>query len=266
MQPIIKWSGSKRSQAKKIIALFPKNINCYFEPFLGSGAILGNLSPKKAACGDISKPLIQLWNTIKKDPDIVYKEYKSRWNKLQKYKYKYFYKIRDRFNKNKSPHDFLFLTRTCVNGLIRFNNKGEFNNSFHHSRKGIEPERFKNILYQWSTKIKNYYFYNTDYEITTKKAKDGDFVYLDPPYLNTKSRYEKQIDLHQFVNYLRDLNSRGVKFALSFDGIRGEKTFFADIPKDIYKRHILINSGLSPFNKVQNKKIEQVFESLYLNY
>jgi len=266
MQPLIKWTGSKRSQAKKIISYFPKNISCYFEPFLGSGAVLGVLSPQKATCGDISDPLIKLWVMVQSDPGLIYQEYKKRWNNLQKYGYKYYYKVREQFNKNKSPHDFLFLSRTCVNGLIRFNRKGEFNNSLHHSRKGMNPERLKKILYQWHPVIKDYQFFKKDYVALTRLARKGDLVYLDPPYFNTKNSYEEQIDFNKFIDYLKDLNKRGIKFVLSFDGTRGNKEFFADIPKTIYKRHVLINSGLSPFNKVQNKKIEQVFESLYLNY
>lgn len=263
---IIKWSGSKRSQAKDIVSFFPDNVETYYEPFLGSGSILGTFSPKGAICGDVCDPLIKLWKLIQKDPEVVSKEYKKRWDRLQKEKHLYFYKVRNDFNKIKSPHDFLFLTRTCVNGLIRFNKKNEFNNSFHHSRKGIHPSRLEKIIFLWSPIIKSYKFYTTDYLKLTEKATGRDFIYLDPPYLNTRGRYFGKIDFERFISYLEGLNKRKIKFALSFDGLRGQKSFMANIPKALYKRQLLLHSGNASFNKIQNNRVEPVYESLYLNY
>jgi len=263
--PIIKWSGSKRSQAKAIASYLPNNFNTYYEPFLGSGAVLGWLRPENAVCADINKALIDLWRLIQKDPNKVMDEYKNNWEKLQK-SYTFFYKTRDKFNKNKSPHHLLFLSRTCVNGLIRYNKQGEFNNSLHYTRKGIHPDRLKKIIFDWSDRIQNCNFIAQDYRQATKKARKGDFVYLDPPYFNTKGRYFGTINFAEFVEYLRDLNKRGIKYALSYDGLRAENNYIVEIPKELYKRHLLLPSGNSTFKKVQDKKVEKVFESLYLNY
>jgi DNA adenine methylase len=265
IEPFIKWSGSKKSQAKFIASHVPNGSNTYYEPFLGSGAVLGRLQPQKAICADINKSLIDLWELIQKEPNLVIKEYEKNWKNLQK-DYKFFYKTRDKFNKEKSPHHLLFLSRTCVNGLIRYNKQGEFNNSLHYTRKGIHPERLKKIIFGWTDRIKNCNFVAKDYRQATKKAQKGDFVYLDPPYFNTKGRYFGAIDFNEFIDYLRDLNKREIKFALSYDGIRAEKNYIVKIPKDLYKRHLLISSGNSTFKKVQDKQIEKVFESLYLNY
>ena len=263
---LIKWSGSKRSQAREIIPYFPAEFNVYYEPFLGGGSILGFFNPKKAVAGDVDKPLIQLWKLIQDNPNSVIQEYKKNWNNLQTKGYRFFYEIRDRFNQERSPHHLLFLSRTCVNGLIRYNQKGEFNNSLHHTRKGINPETLGKIILDWSVQIKGHKFRETSYEITTKSAKAGDFIYLDPPYFNTKGRYQSSINYDDFLNYLRDLNKRKIKFALSYDGTRGEKSYIVEIPKDLYKRHVMMHSGNSTFNKIQNKKIEKVHESLYLNF
>src|SRR3989338_3615265 len=266
LKPFIKWTGSKRSQAEEIISYFPDKINTYYEPFLGSGAILGNLRPQNAVGGDINKPLIELWKTLKENPEKIAEDYRKNWQKLQDEGHLLFYKIRDRFNKKQSPSDFLFLTRTCVNGLIRYNKDGEFNNSLHHTRPGINPDQLRKTLIQWSLFIKKYKFSNQSYEVTTKDVGKDDFVYLDPPYANTGTRYFGGIDYNDFIYYLKHLNRKGVKFALSYDGTRGEKSFVVEIPKHLYKRHILIHSGNSAFNKVQNGKVEKVHESLYLNY
>ena len=266
INPFIKWSGSKRSQAKEIVSYFPKSIDVYYEPFLGSGAIIGYLKPQKAVTSDINKPLIELWRELQRDPKNISSYYRKQWNSLQKNGHTYFYKIRDKFNKEKSHMDLLFLTRTCVNGLIRYNKSGEFNNSLHHTRKGIHPDRLEKVIFEWSTVIQKYIFQNFDYKKTTQHAQKGDFVYLDPPYFNTGTRYFGAIDHQEFIEYLADLNKRGIRFALSYDGKRGEKSFVVDIPKNLYKKHILIHSGNSTFNKVQNGKVEKVYESLYLNY
>lgn len=266
LSPLIKWAGSKRSQAKQIIDNFPDSIDYYFEPFIGGGSILGALSPNKAIAGDLCNPLIDIWKEVKKNPKKFATEYEERWEKLQSIGHTYYYEVRDRFNKEHSPYDLLFLSRTCVNGLIRFNRSGEFNNSLHHTRKGIDPMTFEKILSEWSSIIQNYEFHAVDYRELTKKASCQDFIYLDPPYSNTKGRYFGGIDLEAFFGYLADLNKRNIKFALSFDGSRGDKNFVADVPKELYKRHLLLHSGNSTFNKVQNKGVEAVLESLYLNY
>jgi DNA adenine methylase len=264
--PFIKWSGSKQSQASFIASCATNNFDTYYEPFLGGGAVLGILQPKKAVCADINAPLIALWKLIKREPNLVIKKYGENWNKLQKDGYKFFYKTRDRFNHKKSPHDLLFLSRTCVNGLIRYNQQGKFNNSLHYTRKGIHPNRFVKIVLDWNQGIKNCKFLATDYRKATKNAKQGDFVYLDPPYFNTRGRYFGTINFEEFLNYLSDLNARGIKFALSYDGLRADKNYIVEIPKTLYKRHLLVPFGNSTFKKVQNKKVEKVYESLYLNF
>jgi DNA adenine methylase len=266
-QPVIKWSGSKRTQAEELAKLFPK-FKKYYEPFLGGGSILytlkGNVNP--AVGGDICKPLIELWMLIQKDPIKLIKSYEKNWARLQKEGYQVYYEIRDRFNKNQNPEDLFFLSRTCVNGLIRFNKNGEFNNSLHHTRKGIHPDRAKKIILDWSEVIQGITFLNADYRETTKTATSNDFVYLDPPYFNTRGRYFGTINYEEFISFLEDLNNRNVKFILSYDGMRGNSVYLKDLPKHLYKRHILLESGNSSFRKVMDKKCELVKESVYLNF
>lgn len=266
MQPVIKWSGSKRSQARYILSLFPADYGTYYEPFIGGGAMLYAAMPNKAVCGDICAPLVELWNAIKKEPAAVIASYAKHWQMLQEQGYTYYYEVREHFNKAQNGLDLLFLSRTCVNGLIRFNAQGEFNNSLHHSRPGIAPERLARIIEDWSFAIRNADFHCADYRQTTATAKCGDFVYLDPPYFHTKGRYYGAIDMAEFLQFLEDLNSRGIRFALSFDGRRGEDDFSYDLPPELYKRHLYIPSGNSSFKKVMDNQCVEVLESLYLNY
>lgn len=266
IKPVIKWSGSKRLQSAQIKSFFPDTFGVYYEPFIGGGSMLYTINPQKSVCGDICEPLIHLWKEIRDNPEALADGYRLRWINLQKEGYMVYYAIREEFNKSKSPYDLLFLSRTCVNGLIRFNEKGEFNNSLHYSRPGIKPESLKKIIMDWSSRIQGTEFLSEDYRITTISAKSGDIIYLDPPYFHTKGRYFGTIDFDKFFEYLDNLNQRNIKYLLSFDGMRGNADYTVDVPKDLYKRHIFLPAGNATFKKVIDKETEQVFESLYLNF
>ncbi len=266
-QPVIKWSGSKRSQVKDILKCVPL-FNTYYEPFLGGGSVMYSVNPDSGICGDICKPLIDLWLLIRNNPKYLIDYYTSRWNKLQKDGVEVFLETRKCFNLYYRPEDLFFLSRTCVNGLIRFNQKGEFNNSMHYTRKGINPSRIEKIIYDWSERIQKINFVTGDYKETTQTAQKNDFLYLDPPYFHTKGRYysNKTINFEEFFLFLDDLNRREIKFALSFDGKRGDENYIIDLPQELYKKRILIKSGLSSFKKVMEKQNTDVFETLYLNF
>ena len=188
-KPVIKWSGSKRSQAAEIVRYLPEKFGTYYEPFLGGGSMLYAVDPKRSVCGDICEPLILLWEMIKSQPEELAEAYRLRWERLQREGYLVYYEIRDQFNKGKQPEDLLFLSRTCVNGLIRFNTDGMFNNSFHHTRPGIDPDSLRRIIIDWSRHIQSTTFMTADYTATTEDATPDDIVYLDPPYFHTKGRY-----------------------------------------------------------------------------
>lgn len=263
--PLIKWTGSKRLQANNINAYFPE-YERYFEPFLGSGALLFLNCAKEAIASDAYRPLIKLWIMIRDDVERVINSYDDHWNRLQKNLPDYFYQVRAHFNKNRDPLDLLFMTRTSVNGIVRFNRKGEFNNSFHLSRKGMLPDKFAKMAYQWSARIKNVKLRCNGYQEILQETKEGDFVYLDPPYAGNRQRYTTGISLTELFSCLQTLSSKGVKYALSFDGLRGEVDLRKPFPKHLYKEGVLINSGNSAVKRVLDGKILPVKESLYLNY
>lgn len=264
--PVIKWSGSKRHQANSILQQFPEEFKSYYEPFVGSGAILYAASPEHAIAGDVCEPLIDLWKVIQKEPDALISHYDYHWHLLQEKGHTIFYEVRDRFNKEQNPCDFFFLSRTCVNGLIRFNKKGEFNNSLHHTRKGINPTSADKIIHQWSRRLAHVEFKVGDYRETTAEATAGDLIYLDPPYFHTRGRYYGTIDYEEFIDYLTMLNEKGIKYILSYDGSRGKKTYKAPLPENLYSRKYLVTSGNSPFKKVMDNQTELVKEALYINW
>ena len=126
MKPVIKWSGSKRSQASKIKSFFPETFGTYYEPFIGGGSMLYAISPSKSICGDICVSLIDLWNEIKEHPEQLASEYEVRWSRLQNEGYTAYYDIRDNFNQHNNPQDLLFLSllsssvRPVLRGLFLY--------------------------------------------------------------------------------------------------------------------------------------------------
>ena len=264
--PVIKWTGSKRTVANQLAEQFLPS-DTYFEPFVGGGAMIPFAKANKGYASDIIPELIDLWNCIKTSPQTVASEYEMRWTDLQNNGADVYYRIRDSFNATRNCYDFLFLTRTCVNGMIRYNEKGEFNNSFHLSRPGIHPATLREIIFQWSRVLQKIEFLNVDYRDCLSRAKAGDFVFLDPPYGGTKSRYtQTEFVLDDFFRELDRLNSIGVKWMLTFDGTAGNRTYSYAPPVDVYIHHYLINTGNSAFSRLMDNKKDVIQESVYLNF
>lgn len=274
-QPAIKWSGSKRSQSELIInKIKNKDYEVYYEPFCGGCSVLFQLLNsdkrfKSYICSDKNNDLISLWNVIKDNPERVISEYKNMWNELnidddKERKKQYFYMVRERFNKYKNPCDFMFIMRTTTNGMPRYNKNGDFNNSFHVTRNGINPNRLTKIINEWSSLINKFdvKFINCDYNDI--QARDNDFVYIDPPYANTKGMYYGAIDYEQLWSWIR---KQPCDYMLSFDGKTTSKDMTFNVPEDIYNSHEYLYSGNSSFRRIISKsKNEYVSESLYINY
>lgn len=271
IQPVIKWTGSKRYLAQDIVSHFPKDIDTYYEPCVGGGSVIrqlleSNIKIKRYACSDINSYLIDLWKLIKDNPSKLIESYTRMWNEMNQeddiqFRKAYYTKVREDFNKLHNANDFFFLSRTATNGLIRFNSKGKFNSSYHLTRKGIVPSTVAKIINLWSSKlnINNVEFTCCDYNDV--KPKENDFMYLDPPYANTDSMYFGELKLEEFFTYLRNLKC---KYILSFNGKRSNEDTTYDIPKDLYTEHIYMKSGKSGFKKLQ-QETDIVQESLYIN-
>lgn len=273
-QPVIKWSGSKRSQSEEIInRIKDKEYDTYYEPFCGGCSVLfqllhSNKKFKKYICSDINNDLISLWKMIKDNPNKIIEEYTKMWNELnvdddKERKKQYFYMVRDRFNKSKNPCDFMFIMRTTTNGMPRYNKSGEFNNSFHVTRNGIIPSTFAKIVKEWSDVLNkfNVQFIHRSYnEIITT---ENDFVYLDPPYANTKGMYYGTIDYNMLWGWIR---KQECDYMLSFDGKTSSLDITYNVPKDIYSKHEYLENGNSSFRRViGNSNDEYVSESLYIS-
>lgn len=270
LQPAIKWSGSKRSQAEQIISYFPEQIDTYYEPFCGGASVFARLymsrkiSIKHFVLSDINHDLMSLYKVIQNNPIQLCKHYESLWNELNKddninRKKEYFAFIRQRFNKEHDPMDFMFIMRTTTNGMPRYNQNGEFNNSFHVTRNGMSPNKLKGIIGQWHNMLQDVELRTCGYNEITPN--ENDFMYLDPPYANTTGMYYGKIDYSHLWDYLNNIKS---SWALSFDGMANKVDYTQNVPL-IYDKHVYLKSGNSSFRRViGNKTNVIVYESLYI--
>lgn len=271
-QPAIKWSGSKRSQCDEIISYFPRKIETYYESFLGGGSVAyrlmnSDIKVNKFVLSDLNSDLINLYKLIQNDYKSVVSHYELLWNELNKdsdfeRKKLYFAEIRKRLNEKHDPKDFMFIMRTTTNGMPRYNSDGEFNNSFHVTRNGIEPFRLEKILKEWNDTLNNHNveFINASYEIFSPN--ENDFCYYDPPYANTKGMYFGAIDNGKFFSFLSDLKC---PYCFSFDGFCEDEDSTYDVPKSVYDEHIYLKSGNSSFRRVIGNKTDKIiYESLYI--
>ena len=264
---LIKWTGSKRRQARRIVEHFPRKIKTYHEPFLGGGTVLyellgSDIRVDRIECGDTCAPLIELWQAVRDDPEGLARSYAEMWGLLQGRGADFYYRVREEFNRRPHPHLFFFLLRTCRNGLVRFNQQGGFNAGFHQGRPGMEPGAVEVVLDDWRRRLadKLVWFSVRDYRETNAEA--GDVLYLDPPYQTRGGGYYSgMIDFGVFFRWLR--GQRGDHF-LSLNGSIDGRDRTVDVPADLYDEHLLLDNGVSTFDRLRGAGRLPVRDSLYV--
>ncbi len=236
LQPVLKWAGGKRQLLPQLQEYFPKKKNTkYYEPFVGGGAVLFHLQPKKAVINDYNEDLINLYVCIKNNLEELIEKLKFYEGKNDSVSY---YEIRgvDRTAEYKkwTPVEkaarLVYLNRTCYNGLFRMNSAGQFNSPY---------GSYKNpcICNEPVLRAMNKYFNENeiefrigDFEDACKDAPKGSFIYLDPPY----DQYDEQLN---FVGYTKDGFTRD-------DQIRLKKMCDKLIEKGCY---VMISNSKTPF-------------------
>ena len=249
-KPFVKWAGGKRQIIDKLQKLVPLEYNTYYEPFVGGGALLFELSPKQAVINDSNKELMNVYKTISTDKG--YEETLKLLNTYEKkHNEKFFYQIRN-LDKDKMKFEKLsnveraartiYLNKACFNGLYRVNSKGEFNVPFNKKLK-INTYDGQNMtlayVYFQTNKIT---MLNTDFEKAVKDAKKGDFIYFDPPYDSenddtfnsyTEDGFGKEEQI-RLAKVYKDLSDRGCYVMLS----NHNTTLINELYKD-YNIHVI---------------------------
>ncbi len=272
MKAILKWPGGKRQLLNEIKKYIPENINTYYEPFIGGGAVFFDLMFNDAYMNDVNWELVN-----------VYKQIKSHSKKLiqllekhkQNHNKEYYYSIRklDRSEQYQELSHiekaarFIYLNKTCYNGLYRVNSKGQFNAPMGKYKNPNICDKEHILEMSQYLKKNHIQIKNMDFEKFLKNVKKGDFVYLDPPY-------DPLSDTANFTSYSKDgfnkkdqirlkkvcdvLNEKGVHFLLS----NSNTSFINDLYKD-YK--IVKVKARRNINSKGNGRGE-IFEVLIMNY
>lgn len=226
--PVVKWVGGKRQLLESIVPLLPVSITSYCEPFVGGGALLFHLQPDIAQINDINPELILLYQVVRDKVDELVKELSDYVNTSE-----FFYKVRnldrdrlvyDKLSDVEKAARFIYLNKTCFNGIYRVNKAGEFNVPFGNYKNPNIVNA--SVLYAVSKYLNNSDIAMTtvDYSEVLEKVTKETFVYIDPPYdpISDTSSFtsyskcgftrEDQIRLRECCD---KLDKRGVKFLLS---------------------------------------------------
>lgn len=226
IRPILKWAGGKKNLLKSILDNMPLAFNNYIEPFVGGGALFFALNLKNSIINDINSNLINFYREIAYNLDNFLLE-------IEKYKYSYYLSkdsyiyIRNRFNNENLTNlekacIFLYLNKTCYNGLYRENLKGKFNTSFGKYKK-ISFYEVKNLRLA-SKLLREVKVLSLDFFCLLNFIAKDDFVYLDPPYIpysktsnfTNYSRYRFDFKMHEkLLHFCDKIDQRGAKFLLS---------------------------------------------------
>ncbi len=274
--PFIKWVGGKRGLLNQILPLFPKEFNNYYEPFVGSGAVFFKLfsrralKNKKVVLSDINAELINSYNIVKNNPFELINQleiYKEQHSK------EFYYQIRelDRkedYNKLSSLEKairFIYLNKTCFNGLYRVNKKGYFNTPIGSYKNPNIADH--NMILSASEALQNVTIKHQSFKEVLKEAKKDDLVYFDPPYypLNDTSNFtsydsncfleEEQFELFELFEKLSNM---GVKVVQS-----NSDTEFI---KDLYKNYDIQIVNANRFINSKSNKRGKITEVLIRNY
>lgn len=189
--PPIKCQGIKTKILPLIRESIPQSLDgTWIEPFCGSCVVALNIRPQRALLADTNVHIISLYRQIQEGiigPSIVRKFLEQEGRRLSCEGEAYYYEVRSRFNKDHHPLDFLFLNRSCFNGVMRFNQKGLFNVPFCHKPARFSPAYITKIVNQVKNlrevmRGREWHFEVLDFQQTLARAQANDFVYADPPY------------------------------------------------------------------------------------
>lgn len=220
LKPFLKWVGGKRWLFESGQFHLPPVEGRYIEPFLGGGAVFFENQPQQAVLSDANPRLIELYLAIREEP----KEFEHHLNRHAKaHSKEYYYRLRSmRLKKPVSrAAQFLYLNRTCWNGLYRENLKGEFNVPIGTKQTVVfESDDFP----AWSRALATCRIECRDFEAAIDQADRGDFVFVDPPYtvrhnMNGFVKYNQNIfaweDQIRLRTALERAVDRGATFAMT---------------------------------------------------
>lgn len=212
MKPFIKWAGGKRWLVEHQLLDKPVISGKYIEPFLGGAAMYFHLRPDNSILSDLNPRLIQTYQAVRDEPLLVQEALRLHHERHRK---DYYYQVRDKVYNTLADKaaQFLYLNRTCWNGLYRENLSGKFNVPIGTKSQVYDPEE---DFFAVSALLKSSELLCCDFEVAIEKAEKGDFVFCDPPYTTAHNfngfvKYNQQIFSWNDQIRLRDAAKRAVR-------------------------------------------------------
>lgn len=267
------YQGSKRALAPLILPYLPTKFRRLVEPFAGSGAMSLACAARGRAerfwLNDLNKPLAELLNLMVNRPEDLADAYEELWRGEAADALEHFYSVREQFNRTQEPRLFLYLLARCIKGAVRYNSEGLFNQSPDKRRLGTRPETMRQNIMAVSLLLRGRTVVTAhDFRDALAAAEADDVIYMDPPYQGTSgerdSRYLAGLAFDDFVTALDELNSRGLRYVISYDGRTGDKAHGEPLPRYLNLQHIEVEAGRSTQATLLGREDETV-ESLYLS-
>jgi DNA adenine methylase len=252
--PFLKWAGGKRQLLPAIKNHIPKKFSTYIEPFVGGGAVLFTLQPKKAVINDFNIQLINVYRVVRDEPDALIDDLKKHKNQPE-----YFYKIRaldrtgqfDKLSEVEKASRIIYLNKTCYNGLYRVNRSGEFNTPFGRYKKpNIINEPTIRAVSAYLKK-NNIQILNADFTEALKEIDRDSFVYFDPPYHPVSASSSFTGYMHDGFNKSEQerlkktcdmLDKKGIRFLLSNSSTEFIHSLYANYTIIYVKANRFVNS------------------------
>ena len=272
---LLKWVGNKQRFAAEICKFFPGRINDFYEPFLGSGAVLATYRPKRGFGSDVFQPLIDIWQTLKEDPELLKAWYAARRNRLENEdKIEVYRDVLESFNRKHNGPDFLYLTRSCYGGIVRFRKVDGHMSTPCGPHQPIAATTFAKRVDEWHRRMRQHTFFRASFEEAFIRAGRNDMIYCDPPYVDSQAiLYGAQtFDLNRLFQSIEEAKSRGVHTALSIDGTKksGNHLCAISIPSGLFETEVSIKVGRSMLRRFQiagsTAENEEVTDRLLLTY
>lgn len=274
-KPFVKWAGGKRQIIDKLKMYVPYEYNTYYEPFVGGGALLFELSPKKAVINDYNEELMNVFNCIK--DEVKFNKMCLELNHHEaNHSEEYYYEIRNKDRdkvKFKKLVDYkraartIYLNKACFNGLYRVNSKNEFNVPFGKKTKVNTYEGQNLGIIHSYLNFNDIKVLSIDFEESVKDAKQGDFIYFDPPYDSETSTFNSytengfgKVEQERLARVYKELSDRGCYVMLSNHNTKLVQELYKDFNIHVIEAKRNINA-----NGKKRGKVEEVIITNYEN-
>ena len=252
---LLKWVGNKFRHANEIASHFPEDYDTFYEPFVGTGAVLATMAPSDAIASDTLAPLIEMWHTLQNDPEALIEHYRRVITRYEDNPDATYEETLRRYNEDPNGRDLVILSRTCYGGVVRFTKEGKMSTPI-GAHSPISPEKFEARAYRWRDRIQDTAFLNQSFTETMGAAGANDLIYCDPPYLDSQSiLYGSQdFSFEKLLEMITQCKERGAKIALSIDGRKksGKKEIKLTLPPGVFEREMYVEGGSSMLKRFQN--------------